>query len=258
MRLSDVLSSEITNEFKQVEQFLGNKKLKAGKQRKIDIGIIGLPYFCKNCDSVITFNSLSVLYCIGITDNIISIDCHLRCSRCGETIAVWFLVESEKDMSLSDPFVRIIKKTEKLTNNVSISISNYGNYSEYLNKADIAFYNHLGAGALVYLRKVYECITVDIAKVYNIPIKDSKGNRKRFKDLLKEVDDTCAIIPNEYKQDRYKLFEELSNVIHGEAEETVSLSKYKDLRRLLIGIIDNVENNKQLHNALRNLGWRNK
>ena len=66
MRLSDVLSSEITNEFKQVEQFLGNTKLKPGKQRKISIGVVGLPYFCRNCDSVITFNSLSDLYCIVI------------------------------------------------------------------------------------------------------------------------------------------------------------------------------------------------
>lgn len=258
MRLSDVLSSEITNEFKQVEQFLNNTKLKPGKQRKINIGVVGLPYFCRNCDSVVTFNSLSDLYCIGITDNIISIDCYLKCSRCGETIAVWFLVESEKDMSLSDPFVRIIKKTEKLTNNVFIPSNNYGDYSEYLNKADIAYNNNLGAGALVYLRKVYECLTVDIAKTSKISLTDSKGNRKRFKDLLKEVDDKCSIIPNEYKQDRYKLFEELSNVIHGGADESDSLMRYKDLRRLLIGIIDNIKNNKQLNGALKNLGWRNK
>ena len=258
MRLSDVLSSEVVDEFKQVEQFLNNKSLRPGNQRKINIGVVGLPYYCKNCNSIVTFNSSETLYCIGITKNIISIDCHLKCSRCGETIAVWFLIESQKDISVSDPFVKIIKKTEKLTENVFIAKNDYGDYSEYLNKADIAYNNNLGAGALVYLRKVYECLTVDIAKTSKISVKDSKGNRKHFKDLLKEVDDKCSIIPNEYKQDRYKLFEELSNVIHGEADDSNSLMKYKDLRRLLIGIIDNIKNNKQLNGALKNLGWRNK
>ena len=40
----------------------------------------------------------------------------------------------------------------------------------------IAYNNNLGAGALVYLRKVYECLTKDIAKTSKISLTDNKGN----------------------------------------------------------------------------------
>lgn len=95
MRLSDCLSKPISAKFEQSEGFLDNKKLACGKQKKIAVGVITLSYFCKCCDSEITFSSSEELFCIGINDHLISIDCVLRCPRCGATVPVWFLVESE-------------------------------------------------------------------------------------------------------------------------------------------------------------------
>ena len=50
MRLSDVLSKPPVSRFEQVDNFLGKTKLNCGKQRKVNVGIVGLTYFCKHCD----------------------------------------------------------------------------------------------------------------------------------------------------------------------------------------------------------------
>ena len=50
MRLSDVLSKPPVSRFEQVDNFLGKTKLNCGKQRKVNVGIVGLTYFCKYCD----------------------------------------------------------------------------------------------------------------------------------------------------------------------------------------------------------------
>jgi len=74
MRLSDVLSKPPVSRFEQVDSFLGKTKLGRGKQRRLDIGVVGLTYFCKRCDDNLTFSSGSELFCIGINDYLISID----------------------------------------------------------------------------------------------------------------------------------------------------------------------------------------
>ena len=91
MRLSDVLSKPPVSRFEQVNNFLGKTKLNCGKQRKVNIGIVSLTYFCKHCDDDMTFVSDNELFCIGINDYRVSIDCVLRCPRCGELVPVWFL-----------------------------------------------------------------------------------------------------------------------------------------------------------------------
>ena len=178
MRLSDCLSKPISAKFEQSEGFLDNKKLACGKQKKIAVGVITLSYFCKCCDSEITFSSGEELFCIGINDHLISIDCVLRCPRCGATVPVWFLVESENEIYSAYPNVRILKRTEKLSENVFLSRAKYGDYSVLLYQAEQAYRNGLGAGAIIYLRKIFERITEQIAEAEGIETKKKNGQTK--------------------------------------------------------------------------------
>jgi hypothetical protein len=81
MRLSDVLSKPCSTEFVQADGFM-TKNLTVGGQRKIDIGKIGVNFYCTPCNDTRTFWSDSVLYCIAVSPRLISIDCVLKCC-CG-------------------------------------------------------------------------------------------------------------------------------------------------------------------------------
>ena len=159
MRLSEVLSNPSTPVFKQVDGFLGDKTLATGKQRKILVGDVSLLYYCKNCSGVRSFHSNDELYCIGVNESLISIDCVLSC-HCGASVQVWFLIDCNGDISGRAPEVRILKKSEKLSDAVLLYKEQYGEFSELLEKAQRAYRDGLGAGSIVYLRKVYEKITV--------------------------------------------------------------------------------------------------
>ena len=258
MRLSDVLSKPVDLKFWQVDGFLDNRKLKSGKSKKLAVGKVGLPYFCKCCDSDMTFISAEDIYCIGVNNKQISIDSVLTCSRCGNELLVWFLVESNTDIHNPAPEVRVLKRTEKFTPNALSAKSTYGNFAELLGKADCAYRNELGAGAIIYLRKAYETITLQTASAAGITIMKSNGTSQRpFKDILQEVDAQKHIIPQEFSADGYKLFGELSEIAHGtNVSEADALLKYEPLHRLVVGIIENVKNNAELMTALGNLGWQ--
>ena len=62
-------------------------------------------------------------------------------------------------------------------------------------------------------------------------------------------------LPKEFSEDRYKLYQELSGVIHGDLKEEEGLEKYVPLRRLIIGIIENIRNREEFHDAKIALGW---
>lgn len=137
--MSEVLSNPIASQFEQVDGFLNNTRLKTGKQKKIDIGAVFLTFFCKNCNANITFLSGEELHCIGINDHLVSIDCVVSCSRCGQTVPIWFLVESRNEIYSRVPEVRILKRTEKLSDKVLLGTERYGEYSTWLEKADRAY-----------------------------------------------------------------------------------------------------------------------
>ena len=256
MRLCDVLSKPPKSEFVQVEGFLINKAGKVGQKVDLDVGNIGLNYFCLNCEDMRTIYSKGHLSCIFVNKSLISIDCVLSCV-CGATVEVWFLVECKGDITVASPQIRILKKTEKLSDKVKISSgSKYGKYEQLLNKADLAYKEGLGAGSLIYLRKIYEQIAVQAADSAGIQKTDASGNRKRFKTLLKEVDAKWKIIPLQFSNNRYTLFEELSNVVHGEYDEDLALSKYSSLRCLIVGVLENVINNEAYAQEMKNLGWK--
>lgn len=256
MRLSDVLSKPLSEEYVEVENFLGFKRLPKGAQRKIEAGKIGLPFYCKHCNAIQTFCSNDLLYCLGVNDKKISIDAALKCSRCDlSTVEVWYLVISDGDILSLVPKVRILKRSEKLAESVAY-VENYNTYSELLEQAHKAYFEGLGAGAIIYLRKIFEQITVKSALASGIELKTSKGHRKAFQVLLQEVDKQKSIIPKEFSANGYMLYQELSKVLHGDFDEKTSLKKYAPLRRLVIGVLDNIKNNDEMMTAISKLGWK--
>lgn len=258
MRLCDILSKPITSEFMQIEGCLVNKSGRIGQKVDLNVGTVGLNYFCQNCDDMRTFYSKGNLSCIFVNKSLISIDCVLSCI-CGATVQVWFLVECDGDITSTAPKIRIVKKSEKLSDSVKIkSDGRHGEFETLIHKADQAYQEQLGAGAIIYLRKAYELIAVKAADSAGIPKIDSSGNRKKFKTLLKEVDNKWSIIPKQFSENRYTLFEELSNVVHGEYDEEIALQKYTSLRRLITGVVDNVISNQEFAIEIGNLGWNRK
>lgn len=254
MRLSDVLSKPPSREYKQIHGFLQNKKGMAGQEADVFIGSVALNFFCKKCDDLRTFYSKPGLSCIFVNKHLVSIDCVLTCG-CGTSVPAWFLVESNNDITGPAPEVRIMKKNAGLSEHVANTLR-YGEYSRLLDKAELAYNEGLGAGAIVYLRKVFEKITVQSAKAMQIDYKRHEGgNPKNFKELLLKVDEQCSIIPAEFSANGYKLFQELSNVVHGEYDEDLGLRKFDPLYRLVVGILDNIKNRKELRAAMKALGW---
>ena len=256
MRLSEVLSNPITAQFEQVDGFLNNTRLKTGKQKKIDIGAVFLTFYCKNCNANITFLSGEELHCIGINDHLVSIDCAVSCSRWGQTVPIWFLVESRNEIYSRVPEVRILKRTEKLSDKVLLGTERYGEYSLWLEKADRAYHDELGAGAIVYLRQILETATIQVAQREGIEILKGNGKRKPFKEILESVEAAVHIIPHEFSADGYRLFGELSGIVHGENDEALGIKKYDALRRLVVGVLDKVRDTQELTEAITALGWR--
>lgn len=255
MRLSEVLSKDPKRDYSQVQGFLENKNLKLGLQRKIDAGSIALNYYCKVCSDYRTFSSSSSLFCVGVSERVVSIDSVLKCAQCETNVQIWYLIESEDKIFSSSPFVRIMKKSEKLPSAVLIKKDIDERITELLEKARRCHRDECGAGSVVYLRKVFEIITSQVAIVNGIDFKTSKGRRKPFKDLLQEVDSIHSLIPKEFSSNGYRLYSDLSTIIHGDFDEQKSIDKFDSLSRLIIGIIENIKNNNELNRAIHNLGW---
>ena len=147
MRLSDVLSKKPIKEYIQVDGFLQGKKGNTGQNVSISIGKIGLNYFCANCDDLRTFYSEDKLSIIFINKNLISIDCVVTCG-CGNAIPVWFLIESKDDITGQAPYVKIIKKSDRLINTTKADVHRYGEFTKFLDKAEQAYNEEFGAGAV--------------------------------------------------------------------------------------------------------------
>ncbi|MDD4184157.1 MAG: hypothetical protein PHI01_01920 [Candidatus Izemoplasmatales bacterium] len=254
MRLSDVLSKAPTQEYVQIEGFMNNKNLTYGNQRKIEIGKFALNYFCHKCADLRSFWSTDTIFCLGVDSKTISIDINLKCN-CETDVQVWFLIESENDISSFAPKVRIIKKSERLGNHVSRAPGSYGVESINLEKSDQAFKDSLGIGSMVYLRIIYEHVTKMVADSIGLSILTDSGRKKPFNQLLREVDQQQSIIPSEFTNHGYTLFKELSEIIHGNSTEEIALEKYGPCRRLLVGILENIKNKEEIRSALTSLNW---
>ena len=255
MRLSDLLSKPPATVFSQVDGFLVGKKCNIGQQISLNIGQIALNFFCEDCEDFRTFYSKGTIMCICTGNSIISIDCILTCENY-PSVRAWFLIESDGDISASSPNVRILKRTIKLPKSVEWNNRNYGSCSYLLDKATLAYQAGLGAGALVYLRKVFEIATVQAADALCLEYpKYGGGNPKNFSDLLRRVDEQSSIIPQEFSSERYKLYQELSTVVHGDFNEEDGLIKFQPLYRLVVGVLENIRNKREFQNARVALGW---
>lgn len=255
MRLGEVLSMSPIGDYVQVEGFLHNKKGTIGQQVMLSAGDVMLNYFCVRCGDIRTFTSKGKLCCIFASKHVISIDCILACG-CGANIQAWFLVECEGDICSQSPEIRILKRCERLSNLVKINTEHYGEFSTLLDKAEHAYREGLGAGAIVYLRKAFEKITVQTADALGISYdRYEGGNPRNFRSLLEEVDRQCFIVPREFSRNGYRLFRELSNIVHGEYDEELGINKFRPLNRLVIGVLENVRNSRELQHAIKSLGW---
>lgn len=245
MRLSEVMSRPITGDYSQVESFMGKQKLSFGKHRKIDVGKIAIDFYCKHCENIRNFCSGDELVCVGAHDHLISIDCALKCSVCNSTVQIWFLIEFDGDMLSQAPKVRIVNKYEKLSSDVLISKEQYGEFSELLEKSEVAFRAGLGAGAVVYLRTIFETIISQIGDSEKIERKfidkNGKTQYRTFEQYLEEVDKKSSVIPKEFSSDKYKLFRELSGVVHGNCDENTALEKFRAFHRLVTEILKKVK-----------------
>lgn len=255
MRLGDYLSKEHSAQYEQVEKFVEGRTPPLGQPKRINIGQIACNFYCKKCDDVRTFMSSNNIQMIRITDSLISIDVRLFCLVCKESIAVWFLVDVDGDIAAQAPKVRLLKRNVKYTDNVLPAKGKYGEYSELLTKADIAFREGLGSGAVIYLRKIFESVMYEVAKKHGIRLLDKKGKKLNFRAALEQVNNKIDFIPQEFSGDGYKLFGELSNVVHGEFDEEEALTKYPALSRLVLGVLDKQIDREEIGIARAELGW---
>lgn len=259
MRINDLLSKPISDEFAQCDPFLGDNNLGVGKQRKLNAGQVFLNYHCNLCDRDITFQSVGDLFGIRVDDRLLSIDCVLQCPSCRLKMPIWFLVESMNNLnSCVYNKYRILKLTEKFDKNISIVSKDYGGFSYLLKQAEISHINQLGSAAIVYLRKVFEGVTHQVGTATGINLHKTNGKLRPFKDILQEVDKQNHIIPEEFRANGYQLFCELSDIVHGSSDnnEDLGLKKYKALKRLITGILDNVKNKDEIMTAIGTLGWQ--
>lgn len=255
MRLSDVLSKAPRSEDLQVEGFLGARRVPWGQHRSIQVGRVALNFNCKNCRDARTFLSGDKLSCLVVGERVVSIDTCLKCSVCEAAVETWFLVVARGSLYERAPEVRLERYVENrrgVASRIGIGIESF---DDLLERAELAYEQGLGAGAMVYLRKIFEMLTHEVADVAGVDLTGRKGGRKPFRDLLREVDAQRKIIPEAFSNDGYKLFSELSEVVHGDSSESTALTKFPHCRRLVVGVIKKVAEDGEMKRAVEELGW---
>ena len=286
MRLSSRLSDK-SKSHGEIESFIDFEKyttiedevtdevnlISAGDFIEIQIGKINLPFYSTICEDSSSFISPKKLHCLIINEKMISIDCQLKCTdfdnenpkcqKCNPYIQAWFLVEAD-DIFISTPTINVTKQSFKLPEHIKLPLETEDKFTEWLGKADIAYKERLGAGAIIYLRSTFEKITHEVGAKAGVAIYKDNGKAKPFDQVLRAVDAQCSIIPVIYSENGYDLFSKLSEIAHGNSDEDTALKEYESLRRLVKGIIENVKkknedikNNAEIQKALNAIGFTN-
>jgi hypothetical protein len=255
MRLSEVLSNAPDASQAQVEGFLGGRPLKWGKHKKLKVGKIFHNFHCRRCGDQRTFESGDELYCLGLDDHAVSIDATLRCTACQSSVEAWFLVGSDGDIFGLAPEVRVERYTENLRDHADRVGTTTGQFADLVKRAQLAYEARLGAGSMIYLRKIFESITIEVAVIANIAISTPAGKRRPFKAVLQEVNEQRNIIPQRFSTNGYQLFSELSEVIHGNSSEAKALEKFKPCLSLVLGVVEEVNRDNVFAKAIDDLGW---
>lgn len=247
------------------------KLISAGDFIEIQIGTIMQPFYSTVCRDSVSFVSPLKLHCLIINKSMISIDCELQCmdyiegnplcENCNHCVQAWFLVGAD-DIFAPFPNIHLIKQSFKLSDNIKLPVETEDKFVEWLAKAEIAHKERLGAGSIIYLRSILEQITIEVGNNAGVEIHKPSGGIKPFEQVIKAVDKECSIIPVIYSDNGYDLFRKLSNIAHGNADEETALKEYEPLRRLVVGIMDNVKkkeeeikNNAELKKALDEIGF---
>lgn len=257
MRLSEVLGKAPDPSSYQVETFIRKSKIRWGQHEQIEIGKVGRNYLCPVCREWRTYYSGLKLSCLVTGDTSVSIDVTLKCSGCEQcTVDAWFLVETEDHLLTPSPLVTVKRFSEsRRSTDIELEVDDRDSIEDLFDRAQAAYQEELGAGAMIYLRKIFESVTEQTALAMNIPTKTKNHRRKPFKQVLQAVDDEAHIIPQEFNRPGYRLFEELSDVIHGESSEADALAKYNPCRRLVSGIVNNIRTNQAVAEAIAELEW---
>ena len=285
MRLSSRLSDKSKNHG-EIESFINWEKytisheeaeelqlIVAGDFIEIQIGKITLPFYSTKCNDSVSFVSPKNLHCLIISEKMISIDCQLQCmdyddsnqacKECSHCIQAWFLVGAD-DIFSATPNVYLIKQNFKLPANIKLPVETEDKFTEWLAKAEIAHKERLGAGSVIYLRSILEQITIKVGNDAGVDIYQPNGRTKPFNQVLQAVDAQCSIIPTIYSDNGYKLFQKLSEIAHGNSDEETALKEYEPLRRLVVGVIENVRKNEEeikrnaeIKKALAAIGFSN-
>ena len=286
MRLSSRLSDKNKNTG-EIESFIDLERytvspeeetedvqlISVGDFIEIQIGTIMQPFYSTVCRDSVSFVSPLKLHCLIINKSMISIDCELQCmdyvegnpscKNCNHSVQAWFLVGAD-DIFAPFPNVYVIKQNFKLPENIKLPVETEDKFTEWLAKAEIAHKERLGAGAIIYLRSILEQITIEVGDSAGVEIRKRNGSMKPFDQVIAAVDKECSIVPVIYSDNGYAIFRRLSNIAHGNADEETALREYDPLRRLVVGIMDNVKkkeeeikNNAELKKALDAIGFSN-
>ena len=255
MRLSEVLSKPPSANPNQVEGFLGTRRLAWGRHKRIRVGKVFHNFYCRHCCDLRTFESGEELYCLGLGDHSVSIDATLRCTACKSSVEAWFLVQSKGDIFGYAPEVRVERYEENLRDCADRVGTAQGPFGDLVNRAQRAYGAQLGAGSMVYLRKIFESITLEVAQIANIKTERPGGKPRPFKEVLEEVNAQRRIIPQRFSSNGYNLFSELSEVIHGASDEDEALRKFEPCLQLVLGVVEEVNRDNVFAKAIDELGW---
>ena len=256
MRLSDVLNRAPDASLTEVENFLGPRRVGWGQHKLIDVGKVLQNSHCHVCGDLRTFVSSDKLSCLVAGDQLVSIDATLRCPGCDSTSESWFLVACDGDLFSAAPKVCLKRYTRNHQSGTAVPSSGAEQFEDLIQRAQLAFECGLGAGSMVYLRKILETITIEVASIAGISTSTPRGGRKPFRVLLEEVDRQHHVIPVQFAQDGYRLFSELSEAIHDAADEDMALIKYPPCKQLVSSVVINVKNNRDVAQAIEVLGWQ--
>lgn len=109
------------------------------------------------------------------------------------------------------------------------------------------------------MRSVFESVIKQVGATENISDtfvdKNGKTQHKSTERYLKEVNEKRNIIPAEFSNDGYRLFRELSGVVHGNCSEKEALLKFNAFYRLVTGVLEKIKTNQELMEAIGTLGW---
>ena len=237
----------------EIDEDADEIRLPIGKPVILSISKIVRNYFCKECGDIRSFSSQDTIYGTALNKFEMSVHFSCYCIECNKSVHIYTLVVGSDEIYHQSPTVEIRKYIETFPSKVSKY--SYGEFSRLVEMADLAYSAGFTLGAIAYLRQVYEKVTRKAAENLNIDVCREDGKRRKFAKLLEEVDKEIGIVPTEFSAHGYKLFSELSELLHNECGKEITSLKFHALFRLTVGVVENWQCRIQNLEATESLGW---